>query len=248
MDNEKDKQNKLDDTDNNGIIPIKPAKIFNSNDSIEVNNLINLSNTDITPDILAQLEARAKEEQKKMDMADKELKKAEEEEQKDLNIPEGLPAEDGAVNITADILERPINNDNDSYSNNAWVVNNNNNNQETIDPLEEAKLNAVYKKYVIYINNENEKFIDSLSIEERKKLINKVLYEQNIISEQKKAELKKKESTIKTFISIITFLIAVPVIYMIFNVSMEATIQNYRHSKTNFEVLYKETGKIKINQ
>ena len=56
-----------------------------------------------------------------------------------------------------------------------------------------------------------------------------------------------KEAVAKLMLGVVTFIIAVPLIYLIFNISMEATIQNYKHSKSNFEVLYKETGKIKIN-
>ena len=63
LDNEKDIQNTLNNQEQDGNTPINPQKIFNSNDSIEVNNLINLTNADITPDILEQLEARAREEQ-----------------------------------------------------------------------------------------------------------------------------------------------------------------------------------------
>ena len=117
-----------------------------------------------------------------------------------------------------------------------------------MDPLEEAKMNAAYKKYVIYIDRGNEKFIDSLSLDERKTLINTVLHEQNELSEAQRAEQKRAETITKIFIAIITFIIAVPIIYFIFNVSLEATIQNYRHSKSNFEVLYKETGKIKVRR
>lgn len=243
MDNEKDIQNALNNDEQNGIAPLNNPKIFNSNDSIEVNNLINLTNADITPDILEQLEARAREEQKKLDQVEDDSKK--EIEQQDIHIPEGLPAENGAVNITSDILERPIIPENNNLPQNEQMIYDKK--EEKLDPLEEAKLNAVYKKYVIYINNENEHFIDSLTLEERKNLINKILYEQNIVAENEKIEKKKRENTIKLFVSIITFLIAVPVIYLLFNISMEATIQNYRHSKNNFEVLYKETGKIKLN-
>ena len=108
-------------------------------------------------------------------------------------------------------------------------------------------MNAVYKKYVIYIDKDNEKYIDSLSIAERKQLINEVLHDQRNLSEAQRREQKRKEAVTNLILGIITFIIAVPLIYLIFNISMEATIQNYKHSKSNFEVLYKETGKIKIN-
>ena len=73
------------------------------------------------------------------------------------------------------------------------------------------------------------------------------MHEQRELSEAQRTERRRKEALIKFFIGLVTFIVAVPIIYLIFNVSMEATIQNYRHSKSNFEVLYKETGKIKIN-
>ena len=119
--------------------------------------------------------------------------------------------------------------------------------EQSIEPLEEAKMNAVYKKYVIYIDKDNEKYIDSLSIAERKQLINEVLHDQRNLSEAQRREQQRKEAVTKLILGIVTFIIAVPLIYLIFNISMEATIQNYKHSKSNFEVLYKETGKIKIN-
>ncbi len=239
MDNEKDTQKTINNLENQN----QNYGQINTNDSIEVNNLINLTNADITPDILEQLEAKAIEEQKKLDQDETLAQKDNEVQpiQQDIQIIEGLPAENGAINVTADILERPIEEE-------PILPVIQNKEPEKLDPLEEAKLNAVYKKYVIYINPENERFIDSLSIAERKKLINDVLYEQNMISEAQRRERQRNENIIKTLLCIVTFLIAVPVIYLIFNVSMEATIQNYRHSKTNFEVLYKETGKIKLNK
>ena len=237
--------------DNKNNIPktineIDNTPIMNANDTIEVNNLINLSNSDLPTDLLEQLEKKAKEEQAKLDSLEEAKNKKESLEQEDIHIAEGLPAENGAVNITSDILERPITEE--DINNSIQIKDTEPNINESIDPLEEAKMNAVYKKYVIYINKENENFIDSLSINERKKIINDILHEQNILTEEQRREIKKKENITKLFISIITFLIAVPVIFIIFNLSMKATIQNYKDSKTNFEVLYKETGKIKINQ
>ena len=229
------------------INDINNPPIMNTNDTIEVNNLVSLSNSDIPLDLLEQLEKKAKEEQEKLDLLEATIPKDEVvETQEDIHISEGLPAENGAVNITADILERPMPENSDVVEKPEEVLEVNI--QETLDPLEEAKYNAVYKKYVIYINKENEHFIDSLSISERKKLINNVLFEQNLLSEAQRREKKKKENTVKMLISLVTFLVAVPFIYFIFNISLVATIQNYKDSKTNFEVLYKETGKIKIDK
>lgn len=234
MDNEKDKPNTINDLNQ----PQAQNKIISENDSIEVNNLLSLADSDITPDLLMQLEQRAKAEQDKMNFLepkeDKSLL------QEDIQIPEGLPAENGAVNVTGEIMERPKTPEDNPPAPPKPP-------EQTLDPLEEAKMNAVYKKYVIYIDKDNENYIDSLTIGERKQLINNVLHEQRELSEAQRAEKRRKEVLIKFFIGLVTFIVAVPIIYLIFNISMEATIQNYRHSKSNFEVLYKETGKIKIN-
>ena len=232
MDNKKEKPNTINKINE----PKGQGDIFSENDPIDVNNLLTLADSDITPDLLMQLEQRAKEEQDKMNLTE-ETEEKENLLQENIQIPEGLPAENGAVNITGEIMERPKTSEETPRPQE----------QQSIDPLEEAKMNAVYKKYVIYIDKDNEKYIDSLSIAERKQLINEVLHDQRNISEAQRQEQQRKEAVAKLMLGIVTFIIAVPLIYLIFNISMEATIQNYKHSKSNFEVLYKETGKIKIN-
>lgn len=235
MDNKKEKPNTI----NNINKSIGQGGIFSENDPIDVNNLLTLADSDITPDLLMQLEQRAKEEQDKMNLTEKKEEK-ENPLQENIQIPEGLPAENGAVNITGEIMERPKTPEDETPPPPPPQ-------EQSIDPLEEAKMNAVYKKYVIYIDKDNEKYIDSLSIAERKQLINEVLHDQRNLSEAQRREQQRKEAITKLILGIVTFIIAVPLIYLIFNISMEATIQNYKHSKSNFEVLYKETGKIKIN-
>ncbi len=235
MDNKKEKPNTI----NNINKSIGQGGIFSENDPIDVNNLLTLADSDITPDLLMQLEQRAKEEQDKMNLTEKKEEK-ENPLQENIQIPEGLPAENGAVNITGEIMERPKTPEDETPPPPPPQ-------EQSLDPLEEAKMNAVYKKYVIYIDKDNEKYIDSLSIAERKQLINEVLHDQRNLSEAQRREQQRKEAVAKLMIGIVTFIIAVPLIYLIFNISMEATIQNYKHSKSNFEVLYKETGKIKIN-
>ena len=235
MDNKKEKPNTI----NNINKSIGQGGIFSENDPIDVNNLLTLADSDITPDLLMQLEQRAKEEQDKMNLTEKKEEK-ENPLQENIQIPEGLPAENGAVNITGEIMERPKTPEDETPPPPPPQ-------EQSLDPLEEAKMNAVYKKYVIYIDKDNEKYIDSLSIAERKQLINEVLHDQRNLSEAQRREQQRKEAVTKLMIGIVTFIIAVPLIYLIFNISMEATIQNYKHSKSNFEVLYKETGKIKIN-
>ena len=62
MDNKKEKPNTI----NNINKSIGQGGIFSENDPIDVNNLLTLADSDITPDLLMQLEQRAKEEQKKI--------------------------------------------------------------------------------------------------------------------------------------------------------------------------------------
>lgn len=116
------------------------------------------------------------------------------------------------------------------------------------DSLDFLDGNVKYTKYVIYIDPQNVNFIEGLTVKERKNLINKILREQDDI-----AITKHRFSIIQTVIkhaivAIITIAISVPVIYFVVNASLEASINNYRRSQSNFQVLYKEKGKIKTTK
>lgn len=100
------------------------------------------------------------------------------------------------------------------------------------------------KKYVIYIDSFNLDYIDNLSIEERRVLINKVLREQKGLTEEKKKFQEKKQFLTHLIIAVLTFVISFPVIFFCVNKAMEATIVNYRQAQINFGKLYKEHGKI----
>ena len=115
---------------------------------------------------------------------------------------------------------------------------------ESLDYLDD---NIKYTKYVIYIDPENKDFIDSLTVKERKNIINRLLREQDDIAITKK-RLGLIQTVIKhSIIAIITITIAIPVVYWTINASLEASINNYRRSQTIFKTLYKEKGKIKKN-
>ena len=115
------------------------------------------------------------------------------------------------------------------------------------DSLDFLDDNVKYSKYVIYIDPENTDFIDSLTVKERKNLINRILREQDDITITKR-RLGMIQTIIKhAIIAIITIAIAVPVVYFTINASLEATINNYRQSQTIFKTLYREKGKIKNN-
>ena len=113
------------------------------------------------------------------------------------------------------------------------------------DSLDFLDDNVKYSKYVIYIDPENTEFIESLTVKERKNLINRIIREQDDISITKK-RLTMIQAVIKhTVIAIVTIAISIPVVYWTINASLEATINNHRRSQTIFKTLYKEKGKIK---
>lgn len=113
---------------------------------------------------------------------------------------------------------------------------------ESLDFLDD---NVKYSKYVIYVDPENTEFIDSLTVKERKNLINRILREQDDIALTKK-RLGLVQAIIKhAIIAVITISIAIPVVYWTVNASLEATINNYRRSQTLFKTLYRDKGKIK---
>lgn len=134
------------------------------------------------------------------------------------------------ANLTSgNIVEKPIVKEQVEYN-------------ESLDYLDD---NVKYSKYVIYINPENANFIESLTVKERKNLINKILREQDDIAITKKRFSMIQEIIKHSIIAIITIAISVPVIYYAINASLEASINNYRNSQTFFKTLYKEKGKIK---
>ncbi len=115
------------------------------------------------------------------------------------------------------------------------------------DSLDFLDDNIKYSKYVIYIDPENTDFIESLTVKERKNLINKILREQDDIALTKKRFNTVHNLLKHTIVGVITVAIAIPVLYCTVNASLEASINNYRRSKTIFQTLYKEKGKIKSN-
>ena len=135
-------------------------------------------------------------------------------------------------NLTSgNILEKPLANEQLKYN-------------ESLDYLDN---NTKYAKYVIYIAPENSEFMESLTVKERKNLINKILREQDNIAVTKR-HLGIVQSTIKhVIIAILTLAITIPAVYITINASLEATINNYRRSQSIFKTLYKEHGKIKTN-
>ena len=112
-------------------------------------------------------------------------------------------------------------------------------------PQEKVKLQPGEKKFVIYIEPENLDFIESLSIKDRKKVINKVLqYEDNEVRKQKE-QAERAKFTNQVIIMVLTVVISLPIFFLLLNKSIEMTILNYQQAQQNFVKLYKEQGKIK---
>lgn len=113
------------------------------------------------------------------------------------------------------------------------------------DSLDLLDGNVKYSKYVMYIDPQNVDFIESLTVKERKNLINKILKEQNDIAITKQRFRMVQEIIKHAIVAILTIAISVPIIYLTINASLEASINNYRRSQTMFQTLYKQGGKIK---
>lgn len=115
------------------------------------------------------------------------------------------------------------------------------------DSLDFLDGNVKYSKYVIYIDPQNVDFIESLTVKERKNLINSILRQQDDIKITKR-RFRVVQTVIRhAIVAIMTIAIFIPIIYLTINASLEATINNYRRSQTNWQVLYKEHGKIMKN-
>ena len=120
--------------------------------------------------------------------------------------------------------------------------------KEYNDSLDLLDGNVKYSKYVIYINPENVDFIESLTVKERKNLINNILREQDDVGITRK-KFRMVQTIIKhTIIAILTVTISIPIIYWAINASLEASINNHRRAETNWGTLYKEHGKINVKQ
>ena len=112
------------------------------------------------------------------------------------------------------------------------------------DSLDFLDGNVKYSKYVIYIDPQNVDFIESLTVKERKNLINGILRQQDDIAITKQ-RFKLTQTIIRhVIIAILTIAITIPIVYFAINASLEATIDNHRRSQSNWQVLYKENGKI----
>lgn len=101
------------------------------------------------------------------------------------------------------------------------------------------------KKYVVYVDADNVEYMENLSIDDRKKVINEVLREQYYLTKEERAILRKKQFISHLILSIITFVVFLPLIFILVNKAAIITVENYNTAKSNFTKLYKEHGRIK---
>jgi hypothetical protein len=101
------------------------------------------------------------------------------------------------------------------------------------------------KKYVIYINPDNVDYMENLSLDERKDMINKILKEQNDTTIKHKILEARKHLVANVILSCLTFVICFPLLFMLVNKATEVSIDNYNQAKGNFVKLYRAQGKIK---
>lgn len=118
-------------------------------------------------------------------------------------------------------------------------------NLPAVAPPPPVEVDPNAKKYVIYIDSTNVDFMEGLSINERKSMINTILKEQNEAAIKAKEIARRKRFVTHLIIAVLTFIIGFPLIFAGVNKAMEIIITNYQTAKENFSKLYKEHGKIK---
>lgn len=111
-------------------------------------------------------------------------------------------------------------------------------------PPKKSDSNA--KKYVIYIDSDNVDYMEGLSLNDRREIINSILKEQNRLSEEEKQAQQTKKFFKHAMLACITFLVFFPLLFILVNKALSATISNYQQARDNFAKLYKEQGKIKM--
>lgn len=126
------------------------------------------------------------------------------------------------------------------------TVNKESENKKGIAKNSLTKVDSDAKKYVIYVDPDNIDFMENLSVNERKAIINKILKEQNAFGIKAKELAKRKKFLTHAILACITFIVFFPLMFIGVNKSLMATINNYGQAKENFRKLYKEQGKIKM--
>ncbi len=110
---------------------------------------------------------------------------------------------------------------------------------------EKQKLQLGEKKYIVYVEQDNVDFMDALTINERKSVINRILREEDAAVKKRRQIQERIKFINQVIIMVVTVVVSLPIFFIILNKSIEVTILNYQQSQQNFVKLYKEQGKIK---
>ena len=214
----------------------KPQANLTINENIDDNFMLKY-NAKMNKQKMGLIEAQKEQTNQEISQQEKEQENITQE-QALTNTPQKIENTPSQTNVNSEkieslsggnIVEKPVINEQIAYN-------------ESLDYLDN---NTKYSKYVIYIDPENKDFIESLTVKERKNLINRILKEQDDIAITKK-RLNLLHTLIKhSIVAIITVAIAIPIIYTTINASLEASINNYRRSQGLFQTLYRQKGKIK---
>lgn len=235
-------------------------KVNNMEDSMDINELVNASNADISIDLLNQLTDKINGE-----MEGASLPHSNKPQEPKIPTPMPIPQPTQPEEETDDAVENNINNVEQNEEVLAEATINQDNEKtivteqiceypknqldaEYIKSLDYLEGDKKYKKYVIYIDDVNQDFIDSLSIQERKDLFNSILREQDDIRIARREEEKRKKLITNIMIFFVTVTIAIPLMFLLENKCLEATISNKERAQNNFKVLFKEHGKIQSQQ
>ena len=82
---------------------------------------------------------------------------------------------------------------------------------------EKLKLQLGEKKYIIYIDKDNVDFIDALTIKERKKVINRLLHEEDVTVKKRRKFEERAKFINQVIIMVITVVISLPIFFVILN-------------------------------
>ena len=200
------------------IEPTKRDGVFSDEDSLEINDILTME-SEVTPEMIEKAQARVTEAKQLMEKGGQ-------------SNDTGLPKLEN--------FEEPLSNP-PAPQEESFVNSRNNFEHHSISF-------DGYKKYVIYIDEKNEDYINSLTIKERKDIINTILSGENKKRIKERQLKKRKEFVVHLLLVCFCLIIGFPLMYMLTNFCLKATIDSYRQSQSNFEKLYRESGKIKMRE
>lgn len=110
------------------------------------------------------------------------------------------------------------------------------------------KIDPNSKKYVIYVDSDNIDYMENLSVNDRKALINKILKEQHELTVETQQLNARKKFLKHALLACFTFIIGFPLMFIVVNKALLSSINNYQQAKQNIMKLYRQQGKIKIQE